>query len=510
MGAPTLHGYETASLLLLAVVCVAGVSCFPELGEYTSVAAGGGATSSTGGAGGAGAGDVCPTAPGPTSTIVIGNGGITSLLAMAVEPVTGSVAVAGTFTGDLVLGNETLTAAPPSVGVFLAQYDPDQMTPRWSKRLVLYDPATPSGYGLANVSLAFGPAGLVAAGSFTGEIEWEAPPIAAMNYADAFAVTLDPDGSVVWGHTYGDPNSALVNAMAVGGGEVVLTGLFNVALNFYPPCPTLTTPGSGDVDLFVAKVRADDGTCVVASKFGDGEAQHGTGVALVGTDVIVSGDFRGQLSFGTTATLNAVGASGPADLFVAKLDESLQGLVAVGVGTQDVDGYGRIGVVPTSDGSFLYGGALVPPLVVPPLTEQYGGLDWVIGRVATSGMGIAGNVFGSSEIDTGFMAARPDGSSYRGYGSFAAEGHFGALAPRTATGRDGFIVELASDLTPLCVEQFGGPGDQVVGAIGYGGGDEVLAGNFKDAILLGGEERGSVGGVDIFVHRRLMPPVPAP
>ncbi|MCX5938461.1 MAG: VCBS domain-containing protein, partial [Cyanobium sp. LacPavin_0920_WC12_MAG_62_9] len=142
----------------------------------------------------------------------------------------------------------------------------------------------------------------------------------------------------------GDDYSTDITALADG--SALITGYFNGSATF--GSTTLTSAGSTDV--FIAKLNAD-GTYAWATKAGGSGAEKGNGItALSDGSSLITGNFNGSASFGST-TLTSSGQ----DVFVAKLNADGSFAWATKAGGSGTD-YG-LGITALSDGSSLVTGS---------------------------------------------------------------------------------------------------------------------------------------------------------
>jgi hypothetical protein len=132
---------------------------------------------------------------------------------------------------------------------------------------------------------------------------------------DVFVAKLTTAGAVVWAKSFGTANNTdQANAVSLTPqNDVVVAGNFNGTINFGGG--VLTSAGS--TDLFIAKLKAADGTQLWANRYGDASTQGAARTTVdSGGNIWVAGNFGGSLVFGGV-TLTATTTY---DLYLARFD----------------------------------------------------------------------------------------------------------------------------------------------------------------------------------------------
>ena len=155
------------------------------------------------------------------------------------------------------------------------------------------------------------------AGSVLGAIDLGDGMIAGRGDFDVFVARFDPTGRLVWHREFGDAMGQQMTDLAVNAaGDIALVGLFDGTVDFGGG--PLTSRGGDDFvggDAFVVRLNAD-GSHRFSARYGDAAAQRAQSVAIDARgDVVVAGEFRGQIDLGT-GTLTSAGGT---DIFVARL-----------------------------------------------------------------------------------------------------------------------------------------------------------------------------------------------
>lgn len=317
----------------------------------------------------------------------------------------------------------------------------------------------------------------------------------------------DCDGIVcagpLWGFLAGDGGAQIVAAVGADlQGNVFAAGLFTGALNLDGPAG-LVLVSEGSADVFVAKLDAK-GELLWARSFGGLLDDAATALAVdQDGDVVVTGTFAENVSFGGTLLMN----DGGRDAFVAKLD-GLDGKVVWATkrgleGDQDpaaiaVTAAGEIFVAGSFTGTFFCPGSPCFAGIV----ESAGGTDGFVMKLDANGTGLAQRAFGGSGNESA-RAIVVDGAGNaiavgELAGSFMVAGE--TLATTSAADSDVLVVTLAgSDLAPLGARQFGDDEPQSALAATLAQGELVIAGSAAGVVHWGFATTGEAGKSHAFV-----------
>jgi hypothetical protein len=202
----------------------------------------------------------------------------------------GSLVLTGYFAGAVSFGGGPLASAGGQ-DIFVAKLDANGGHV-WSKR---FGDASDQ-YG-ASIAVDSG-GNVFLTGDFPGTVDFGGGPLVSAGGQDIFVAKLDANGDHVWSKRFGDISNQGGASVAVdNGGNVVLTGYVQGPADFGGG----PLPSAGGDDLFVAKFDAN-GAHVWSKRFGDASDQEGTGIATDGEgDVVVVGNVRGQVDFGSGA-----------------------------------------------------------------------------------------------------------------------------------------------------------------------------------------------------------------
>jgi hypothetical protein len=209
-----------------------------------------------------------------------------------------------------------------------------------------------------------GAGGVVAAGTFTGTLDFGGGPLVNSGGAkEIFVARLDSAGNQVWSQQFGDGSSdAVVQALANDGpSAILLSGTYGPSIAFGG---TTLTPAAG----------ATNGDFLAALDLGAGGPLWSKGLPstsniLAGVDgsqnILIAGAFSGSIDLGG-GSLTSVGGT---DIFVAGLDPMGNHRWSKSFGSGSDDGLGAIAAIPTGgmlitgvgSDTIDFGGGAQPP-----------------------------------------------------------------------------------------------------------------------------------------------------
>jgi hypothetical protein len=281
----------------------------------------------------------------------------------------GGAIVAGRFAGTATFGATNLTSAG-SQDAFVARISPDGAW-AWATR------AGGAGTDQAHGVSATSDGGGIVAGRFQGSATFGATVLTSAGGSDAFVARVDATGAWTWATRAGGTSFAealYVSPLPDGG--AIATGRFEGTATF--GATTLTSGGSYDV--FVARIDSS-GTWAWATRAG-GTSGAGTGgvSALPGGGAIVTGDFNGTATFGTTT----LASSGFSDAYVARISPT-------GTWTWATRAGGADGTYPWGVSALPAGGAIVSGFFAGTASfgatdlTSLGGFDVFVARIGADG-----------------------------------------------------------------------------------------------------------------------------
>jgi len=161
-------------------------------------------------------------------------------------------------------------------------------------------------------------------GSFNGTADFD-PGTGVTNLIsagskDIFVLKLDASGAFVWAKSFGGSNDDEGYSIAVDGlGNVFTTGYFNGTVNFGTGANLI----SQGYDIFVLKLSST-GTFVWAKKMGGSGADYGKSISVDASgNVYTTGYFNGTADFDPGTGMSNLISKGGADIFISKLNSSV-------------------------------------------------------------------------------------------------------------------------------------------------------------------------------------------
>jgi hypothetical protein len=171
-----------------------------------------------------------------------GGAGLDQAKALAVDPSTGNLVVAGEFTGPATFGSASLSGFG-GIDAFVAQLSPSGAV-NWADQM-----GGPSGDVATSVAVGSGGA-VTVGGSFQGTAAFGSTSLTSVGGSDAFVARLDSAGNVGWANGYGSAGSDGVSGVAVDAtGRTTFVGNYAQALTF----GSTTVPAYGTANIFVAQ-----------------------------------------------------------------------------------------------------------------------------------------------------------------------------------------------------------------------------------------------------------------
>lgn len=281
----------------------------------------------------------------------------------------------------------------------------------------------------------------ILAGGYAGKLAiGPGAPLISNGATSVFVARLDPAGAPLWSKSFGDHvTPALGTAVAVdGAGDIVLAGYFKGTLDLGGP----VLVSQGDTDVFVAKLDAA-GTPLWSHAFGGSGSDRAFGVAVgPGGEVLVTGGFRGLVTFGA---LPAVSSPGLGDLsgFLVELSATGTPLwvrsqsepAGTAAGTDqigfdvEVDAEGNAVITGAASGTTVFDTAS------PSASARVaaGATDAFVAKYDPTGSLIWAKLFGDASPQVGVSVAVGPLGGVWATGYFAGSIDFGAVPPAALT-----------------------------------------------------------------------------
>jgi len=290
-----------------------------------------------------------------------------------------------------------------------------------------------------------------------------------------------PDGTQLWSKRFG----------GIGGGAGRAIAIDSKGLNFYVAgefSGTVDLGGdplvsAGLADIFVARF-ASDGSHLWSKGFGGTSNDRGLGIAVHGSDLVLTGHFGATVDFGGEPLTSA----GSSDILVAKLsagDGSHRWSKRFGSPTSD----GGAGVAIDADGNVLVTGVFRATVNFGggPLEAQAGKFATFVAKFDAAGShrwsdGFGGTT-GSSE---GFGITTDGDGNVLVTGSATGTVNFGGGSLDGSSQRDIFVAKFASTGSHLWSQRFGDFDAAGFGIATDAAGNVLVTGYFAGTVNFGG------------------------
>jgi hypothetical protein len=261
----------------------------------------------------------------------------------------------------------------------------------------------------------------------------------------------------------------------------------------------LTSAGAGDIYLVK---RASDGSYVWSQRFGSTEDDRPKGIAIdAGGNILITGYFRGTMSFGGAAL---TAAPGTANGFLAKYSPSGAHLwskrLAAGSNTDAgnavaVDGGGNVFVGAGLFGTSDFGGGQL---------GTAGGEDIVLAKYSSAGSHLWSKRIGGSSSDiVASVAVDTTTGEVVATGNFTGTVNFGGGAATSAGGNDAFVARYSSSGVHAWSRRWGSAADDKGAGVAVDRlGNVAVTGAFTNNVDFGGGPITNLGGTssaDIFL-----------
>ncbi|AUX44327.1 uncharacterized protein SOCE26_057910 [Sorangium cellulosum] len=220
----------------------------------------------------------------------------------------GDLFVAGNFEGSVDFGDGPLVSGG-GTDIFAAKWSSDGEL-LWSLSF-----GGPGDQRVARAPHTVG-SNFVITGSFEQTVDFGGGPLVSAGGKDVFVVKLSDAGEHLFSHRYGGLADEEGHAVSTVGfsGHVMFTGSFEGSMDL-GSAPLVSAGGK---DAFVARLDSA-GNLLWSRRFGGADDESGDAVLLEhGGNALVTGSFRGSVSFGGAPLVSAGGT----DTFVARLDTS--------------------------------------------------------------------------------------------------------------------------------------------------------------------------------------------
>ncbi len=345
---------------------------------------------------------------------------------------------------------------------------------------------------------------IVMAGIFGGVVDFGGGNITNTSSSDIVLAKYSSAGVHKWSEKLSGTGNGSATSVAIdSSGNIFLTGSFTGSVDFGGgPLVSL-----GVQDIFLTKYSTL-GVYSWAKRFGSTDSDIGYSVAIdPGGNVLLTGTFRGNVSFGG-ATLISAGTfqtpyfPGSPDVFLAKFttggahtwSENFTNNTAGDEGFSIAsDAASNVYVTGYYTGTIDFGGGILP---------QFGGSDIYLAKFNSAGTYQWANHYGGTGADRGQALAIDASGNVFLSGIYSATGNFGGTSITAAAGFDVFLAKYSTGGALSWVKGFGGAN----GALPYSvqvdsASNVVVGGYFTSPINVGGTVLSSAGGLDAFIGK---------
>lgn len=396
------------------------------------------------------------------------------------------------LTGGGSLPNATVHFDATAFGDCSGNWTPSTRPPPWVQNLV-----PPLGshftYGAATKAIAVDPqSNVIAAGETVGEVD-VAGTLASDPYG-IFIVKFSKAGDPLWSRVWPRPINGSVRSIATDtGGNIVVTGVQS-GETFYGNGQTISPDGSKQV--YVAKLRGQDGGVLWAKAFGSTSPEQPGGIAVTDSgNVVVGMGFSGTLNVGGG---NRV-ADGGSDGLVFALSPSGQFLWDVPVRGA---GENKVTAVFASGDDIVVGGWFSQTIEAGgTILQTAGGHDAFVLELNGSGALLDSVRLGGTGYESVEGVARGANGELAIVGSTSGM-DFPEAKPTATPDNDAFVAVVSSGGSIVWAHRLGATYEDS----GYGvafdpANDVTVAGRFGDTVDFGGDALTSFGQYDGFLAK---------
>jgi hypothetical protein len=389
---------------------------------------------------------------------------------VAIDNVTGRIAITGAFQGTINFGGGIMTSQGNN-DVFLATFEPDGTF--IAERL--FGDATAQS-GVAVEWLADGT--LMTTGNFAGTINLGgAGTFTSSGSNDIYLARYDYRLTYMNSKKFGDASIQTVTDLAVdNASNVIMVGYYQGTVNFGGS--NLTTAGASD--MFVAKFNSGL-THTWSKSFGDAAgSQFASGVDTdVAGNVYLCGYYTGTINLGGSTFTSA----GVNDIVIAKLSSA--GVHQWSKSFGDASNQVASQIAANSGGEVYVTGSMVGTVNFGGSALTSAGLEDVfLAKFSTLGSHLWSNRFGDATSQFGISVDCDDSAVYIG-GQAMGTTSFGLGNLIAVGGRDAFFAKFSAAGAVVWNRIYGDASDQYGYAVDVGGGRVAFTGYFQGVMDFG-------------------------
>ena len=230
-----------------------------------------------------------------------------------------TVYVAGQYWGTVTISNVTLPTSVSVADLFVAAYDT-------LANLIWVKTISNSNGAIINAMKVDQAGNILMAGNFSGTIDLDPGPgtdnhTASSTTQDAFFAKYDNNLNLIWGrHLGGVGNERATSIVSDLIGNVYVTGMFELTVDFNPGPGVAPLTSAGDRDVFVARFDIN-GILIWSNRLGNANLDQSLDIELLSGTILIGGHFSGTVDFDFSAgVFNLVSSAGSQDIFHACYD----------------------------------------------------------------------------------------------------------------------------------------------------------------------------------------------
>lgn len=345
---------------------------------------------------------------------------------------------------------------------------------------------------------------IVMAGIFNGTVNFGGTNMTATSASDIVLAKYSSAGVHQWSEKLSGTGNGTANSVAIdSSGNIFLAGSFANSVDFGGGALV----SAGGQDMFLAKYSTL-GAFAWAHRFGSTSDDIAYGTVIdPGGNVLLTGTFRGNVSFGGSALISAGTFQSPyipgtPDVFIAKFStlgvhtwsENFTNNTAADEGNGiAVDSASNVYIAGYYSGTIDFGGGILP---------QFGASDIYLAKFNSSGAYQWANHYGGTGTDRGQALAVDSSGNVFLAGIFTGLSNFGGTSITAAAGYDVFLAKYSTGGTLSWVKGFGGANGALPNTVTVDSGNNVLVGGyFQSPLNVGGTILSTAGGQDSFAGK---------
>ncbi len=323
--------------------------------------------------------------------------------------------------------------------------------------------------------------------------------------------------NLLWAKSFGSIDMDQVNDMVVDdNGNVYLTGYFQGTVDFDPGQGTDIHTSNGHYDGFVQKLDSD-GNLLWVKTFGGNNYDEGLGIALDqgGSNVYITGYFRGTVDFDTGPGVNNHTSEGESDIFIMCLTNAGNFLWAKSIGGTGNDAGTDIAISPSGYvqvTGYFYGNVDFNPAIAVDFHQATGTInsDVFVLKMDANGDYLWTRTFGGTDYDAGLSLVIDASGNIYTTGYFLGTVDFDTdvtVDNHSSNGlKDVFVQKLDFNGNFIWAKTFGGNGNDIGKSIDIdNNGNIILTGSFAGTVDFNPgnfvDNHISNGSLDIFVEK---------